>query len=205
MKRAGRAPSQEHLLKLGSRARGEAGALRETARLKGCESPGSGARAKGRGAGGHKLSEGDVILIQRQQQQDGPAAQQANVVEQEEEPGPPVADVQHGRELRTGPESGPAQSARPAPAQGSPGPPGSDHVAERHVEEEAGGHRQDPCLAVFAYAGRERNVEADEGRERRGHVQEQRAAHRQPRVQQGREVPWGGRWGWFSCFVVSDS
>lgn len=108
MRRAGRAPSRENLLKLGSRARGRGWGAQGAGASEGLREP------KGRGAGGQKLSEGDVILIQRQQQQDGPAAQQANVVEQEEEPGPPVADVQHGRELRTGPESGPAQSARPA-------------------------------------------------------------------------------------------
>lgn len=67
-----------------------------------------------------------------------------------------------------------------------------DHVAERHVEEETDGYRQDPGLTLLADANRERNIEAGEGRERRGQIQQQRPGCRQPSVQQGREVSWGG-------------
>lgn len=72
---------------------------------------------------GRRLSEGDVVLVQRQQQQDGPAAQQAHVVQQEEEPGPRVPHVQHGRELRWALGQWPAQRACSAPTQGVPLPP----------------------------------------------------------------------------------
>lgn len=52
------------------------------------------------GTRSRRLSEGDAVLIQRQQQQDSPAAQQAHVVQQEQEPRPLVLHPEHGRELR---------------------------------------------------------------------------------------------------------
>lgn len=67
----------------------------------------------------------------------------------------------------------------------------TNHVTERHIEEEASGHRQNPGLTLLAYSDRKRHVETDEGCESRGQVQQQSSPNSQTSVQQSSEVSWG--------------